>query len=94
MTIDLTFRLALSPRPTISALEAEDTPRSGFERLPSGRVCGLLTFAQYDRLFRVLHSREGSIVSGCTMEPLLGRTSLPGHITAGRTSYYHRAITV
>lgn len=92
--MDLTLRPTLSPRPTISALEAGDTPRSGFERLPSGRVCGLLTSAQYDRRFRVLHSREGSMVSGFRMEPLLGQTSLSGPATAGQASYYHRAITV
>jgi len=88
MTMDLTPRLAPGPGSTISPLGAADTRRSGFERLPSGRVCGPLTFSQYGRLSCVPHSREDSIVSGCTMEFLLGRTSLSRQ--AGRTSYSRR----
>jgi hypothetical protein len=78
--MDLTRRLVPNPRPD-------------FKRFPAGRACGLLTFAQYVRCVRVPHTREGSSVSGCTLEPLPGRTSPPAPITAGRKSLYHRAIS-
>ena len=92
MTTDRALRPAPSRRTTLATLRADSSPHLGFEISSSGRVCGLLTFAQYDRLFRVPHSREGPIVSGCTMEPFLGRISLPGPATAGRKSYYQQAI--